>query len=932
MEGLGVAASVIAVVDLSAKVATICLQYSKEVLSARADIQRFQSQVKHLGVALQATQHLVGQDAAARSLSTSRELLKPLHNCIAELQGLEKRLDPKQSGRSAMRRFGLRALKWPFSSKEVDQLLASLERHEKTILLALQADQTVMLINIQEGVKQLGLEKDGPDSTAHKAHFMVPFPPDPDFVRRPDIEDWMRDQYDQEGRQRMALVGMGGFGKSQLAIHFTHRLHAEDPATSIFWIHGVSKASFEKSYRALADVLDLPRRYEPQVDVLALVRDWLQREDVNRWLMILDNADDMDVFFPKGVADGHDDSMDAPLASFLPKSTRGKIIVTSRSMDAAERLAGSTRVIHLINVMSEEQAHEVLVRRLQETPGDAAAIGLVQALGCIPLAINQAAAYINRRSPRLTVESYLDEFQRTEKRKDSLLRSDKGDLGRNDGVSNSVVVTWQVTFEQIRRSHPQAANLLSLMSRFQAQGIPELMLRGYSTDVVPEDGKDGIERPDTARHGDKTTAEFRSSGEESASDSESEGEKESAKRRFEDDIEVLRGYCLVTSSGTTQWDMHPLVQFCTRSWIIENGVENRWDELFLSLAAHHFPEPNVRSQRLLTHIESFLLRKRPAKWKPCQNLAKLSTNMARYKQYTGHWSAAETLASQAVKTWTTALGPEHPRTVESRSILLSTLFTQDKWEEAQALVEELLASQTARLGAEHESTVASMAELGIIYSRLGRYDDAEQLNLTAVEVSTVKLGPDHSVTLSHKLDLAHTFTLRGYYDLAEIMEKEVLQSRRRTLGPEHPDTMSSMSNLAVTYLYQSRWAEAAELAKEAVKQKKAELGPEHPKTVYLMEVLNRALMGLGRRQEAIKVFEDIVEQKKARLGDYHPEALSSIFHLAGLYRQAKRDEEALALIRACGLLDRQTSGGSDPDTKRLNELQDQWQKGFAGVL
>ncbi|KAJ4175526.1 hypothetical protein NW755_014870, partial [Fusarium falciforme] len=279
------------------------------------------------------------------------------------------------------------------------------------------------------------------------------------------------------------------------------------PANGLGW-HGSSKATFEESFRALADILALPRRHEPEVDVLALVRDWLQRDDISPWLMVVDNADDTGLFF---LDKGHDDVSQDLLASYLPKSTKGKILVTSRSLDAAEKLVGSSRATLRIPVMREEQAFELLQRRLQDKADEAAAMDLVRALDCIPLAVNQAAAYINRRSPRVTTESYMNEFRRSEKRKDSLLRSDKGDLGRHDGVSNSVVVTWQVTFEQIRREQPRAANLLSLMSQFQAQNIPEIMLHSYD---------DENDSPD----------------------------EESERGDFENDIDVLRGYSLVSLS------------------------------------------------------------------------------------------------------------------------------------------------------------------------------------------------------------------------------------------------------------------------------------------------------------------------------------------------------------------------------------------------
>ncbi|ROT40812.1 hypothetical protein SODALDRAFT_376566 [Sodiomyces alkalinus F11] len=362
MEGLGVAANVIAVVDLSVKVATLCLQYSREV--------------EHLGTALRAAQHLL-EGNNGQPLSTSRGLVGSFRDCIAELKRLEKKLGPN-TARTAIRRFGFRALRWPFSSKEVDQLLASLERHERTILLGLQIDQTAILVGIQEGVRRLGLQPTEDASISRNPHCMVPFPPDPDFVHRPAIEEWMQAQYSQTGR-RLALVGMGGFGKSQLAIEFAHRVHADNPGTSVFWVYGSARATFEESYRALADVLALPRRHEPEVDVLALVRDWLQRDDISPWFMVVDNADDTGVFF---LDNGHD----APRLNFLRKRLEGK-------------------------------------------PDEAAAMNLARALDFIPLAVNQAAVYINRRSPRVTTESYLEEFLRSEKRKDSLFRSDKGDLG-----------------------------------------------------------------------------------------------------------------------------------------------------------------------------------------------------------------------------------------------------------------------------------------------------------------------------------------------------------------------------------------------------------------------------------------------------------------------------------------------------------------------
>jgi hypothetical protein len=109
-------------------------------------------------------------------------------------------------------------------------------------------------------------------------------------------------------------------------------------------------------------------------------------------------------------------------------------------------------------------------------PKEEGAVDLLYALDYIPLAITQAAAFINRRS-RMTASRYLDEFRKNEKKRESLLNWDAGDLRRDLSASNSVVTTWQISFERIRQERPSAVDLLSLMSFFNPQGIPESLLQ-----------------------------------------------------------------------------------------------------------------------------------------------------------------------------------------------------------------------------------------------------------------------------------------------------------------------------------------------------------------------------------------------------------------------------------------------------------------------
>ncbi|KAF4888268.1 Kinesin light chain [Colletotrichum fructicola] len=540
-----------------------------------------------------------------------------------------------------------------------------------------QIDHTHRLIHIEQGVQDLRLSKAEDLSTTRNPHFVVPFPSDPDFVNRPDIWTWIEEQY-AGPNSRFALVGMGGFGKSQMAIHFAHKLHATSPKTSIFWVNANTKATFEESYRSIADILALPRRHDPDINILALVRKWLQRED-------------------------------------------SKILVTSRSRDAAERLTGNVKMVYTVPTMEKEQALQLLKRKLGRDINEAAALRLIRTLEYIPLAVNQAAAYIHRRSPRVTVESYLEEFHSTEQRKGTLLRSDRGDIQRYEGVSNSVVVTWQVTFEQIKREQPRAANLLSLMSYFQAQNIPEYMLHNYSSgNIVSEESDD--------EHGETSSDDF------------------------EDDLDMLRGYSLVTMTAMPGFlEMHSLAQFCTKVWISEYGFPDQWKTLFLQSASQHFPsgvfETWQQCQTLMPHIQP-LLDKPPLE--ECGRLewSELLTNVSWYLVMLGNYFRAEVIVQQAVSTRTETLGEEHPSTLTSMANLASTYRNQGRWKEAEELEVRVMETRKRVLGEEHPNTLTSMHNLVFTWKDLERWKDATQLLQECVRLTENVLGVDHTDTIS----------------------------------------------------------------------------------------------------------------------------------------------------------------------------------------
>ncbi|KAF6806923.1 Kinesin light chain 5 [Colletotrichum sojae] len=626
-----------------------------------------------------------------------------------------------------------------------------------------------------------------------------------------------------------------------MAIQFAHRLHATSPKTSVFWVHGSTKATFEESYRSIADVLALPRRHDPDVDVLVLVRDWLQRED-----------------------DDGGNNARIPTASYLPKKDNSKILFTSRSWDAAERLTGNGKTIHQVPTMEKKQALLLLQNKLKQDVEKATAVRLVGTLEYIPLAVDQAAAYINKRSPRVTIQSYLDEFQKSEKRKGTLLRSDRGDIRRYEGVSNSVVVTWQVTFEHIKREQPRAANLLSLMSYFHAQNIPDYMLYNYNSSNI------GVE-----------------------SDDEHE---ETSDEDFEDDLDVLRGYSLVAMTAVPGFlEMHSLVQFCTKVWISKFGSPDPWKTLFLQSASQHFPsgvfETWQQCQTLMPHIQP-LLDKQPSEERDQLEWSKLLTNVSWYLVMLGNYSRAEVIVRQAVTIRTEILGQEHPSTLTSMANLASTYRNQGRWKKAEELGVRVMETKKTVLGEEHPDTLASMNNLASTYRSQGRWKEAEELQAKELEICARVLGEEHPDTLTGMNNLASTYRNQGRWKEAEELFVRVMETTSMVLGEEHPHTLTSMGNLASTYSNQGRWKEAEELEVQVMETRKRVLGEEHPDTLMSMGNLASTYRNQGRWKEAEELDVRVMETWKRVLGEEHPHTLTSMGNLALTYINQGRWKEA----------------------------------------
>ncbi|PVH92333.1 putative kinesin [Periconia macrospinosa] len=603
---------------------------------------------------------------------------------------------------------------------------------------------------------------------------VIPFSQDTDFVKRGAILDEVDRRYVVPGTWA-ALVGLGGVGKSQLAIEYAYQRRIQSPDTWVLWVYASNAVRFQESYREIANRAKISGRKDPNADIFQLVHDWLCNSK-DQWLLVLDNVDDASFLLdaPKAQPDDAPDSRSAPkpLRSYIPHSEHGSVLVTSRNQEAALQLVEQRDCI-TVKPMDEDQARTLLDKKLlnQEDADRIHIDELAKALEYMPLAIVQAAAYITRKKPRCSVQEYLLDFQKSDSERTALLNNEAGHLRRDHEAKSSIIITWHISFDHIRKTRPSAGNLLSLMSFFDRQGIPQELLRA-------QPGKGPAQQEQHERDSKRQALE--DEGGTSQSNVGDDG--------FEDDVRMLRDYSFISATDRTSFEMHRLVQLATRDWLhIRNELE-QWKHHFIRNLCDAFPTAHYENwrvcQKLFAHAKS-AAEQRPEREDSLVHWAFLLYNVAAYALVVGNWAEAEAMSLESTKTQTKILGVGHEYTLRSIVILARTYTTQNRLLEA-----EKLQVQTCKkkFRADDKITLGIIADLALTYWIQGRLPEAEKLQVQVMETYKKKLGADHSLTLQSMKILAVTLKSRGFTSEAISLLKDCCELSSR-VSPQHPDLM-----------------------------------------------------------------------------------------------------------------------------------------------
>ncbi|MER5931133.1 FxSxx-COOH system tetratricopeptide repeat protein [Streptomyces sp. NPDC002054] len=751
-------------------------------------------------------------------------------------------------------------------------------------------------------------------------------PKNPNFTGRESLLAAVEDQLRSEETAAVlphALHGMGGVGKSQLAVEYIYR-HSHE-YNVIWWIPA------ERDSLVLGALVDLARALNldvgPQANTaVPAVREALRTgRPYDNWLLVFDNAEDIDA-----------------VRAYFPTGGPGKIIVTSRNREW-ERVATPLTV----NVFEREESIALLQRRARDLSAEDAD-RLADALGDLPLAIEQAGAW--HAATGMPVTEYLDLL---EQRKPGIL-----ELDPSPDYPLSVAAAWNISLDQLADSNPAARQLLEICACMAPEPIPLSMLRGTrNVDITPEldpvlrdpvllaratrdlsklsliklDHKNrtlhmhrlmqavltaGMDEDQTqdlrrAAHVMLATAKPGAPG---APDQwpayqtllphvMTSGAVRSSDPWVRELITSMVLYLYYWGAHTAGAEM---AREAWTAWNAQSGEENPQvlqmgkHLAFLLMQTGEVGEALELAQTVLDISRRDSIAE--------EDLIDSMTQMAGALRYSGDFYAARALDEEADGRARDLFGPEEPPALLAAHGYGVTLRACGQFATARVLDEETARQWDTLYGSTNGLTLNTMNGLAIDIRESGDYPAARVMQEETYRIYRTVFGEDNASTIRAARNLAVCRRRDGALQEASDLTESTLERFTVRYGAEYPDTLAVAVNATVDRRLRGDFTASRELGEKTLERYRSRLGPRHPYTLITMTNLAATLRGLGEIDAAEAMDTDASEAFLATLGDMHPFTLTAVLglannHYARLDFTAARslDEENLPkLERSCG--------------------------------
>ncbi|KAL8711263.1 MAG: hypothetical protein Q9225_007149 [Loekoesia sp. 1 TL-2023] len=700
---------------------------------------------------------------------------------------------------------------------------------------------------------------------------------------------------DTAGHRVIVLTGMGGQGKTQIALEYCKRSQASSIFKYVFWIDASTENALVRSYSTVAEMLSKPGvSFLDDKSRVSYVKEFLGRTS-QRWLLVLDNFDRPDLF--------------PCVAGYFPSGTSGALIITSRHAES-ERLGMSVAVPR----MTEDESIKLLLHRAKKDithENVTNAKKIAQKLGHLPLALDQAGSYILSR--RLPLESF---FEHEANRKTMILRHTpalweyrKRRNGSESETSMNVFTTFELSLGQVQDGDESQAiiHFLTLSAFLDRAKIGSSLFRNcfvslpkpleWTSCFVTDGHWDGY--------------------------------------RFQDLVTSLQAHSLVESTELgmvdTSFSIHPLIGDWLRLRIPENERLDYLREAIRLVTASIERESRVE---VISEARSGIIAHMDACMEYTREIFSSDGNWA----FSYLEDSADAFASvynahgrfeDAALLYVSLLDYQRragsPHTLRTTMNLANVLRNRGRYGEAEELYLQVLRERTRQLGPVHTDTSRALEGLAVIHSLQERFERAEKEYRQLLQILERTIGDFTPDTIRVVEGLANIRRHQSRYNIAEELYGRALQERMKSSGPKSPDTLRCVEGLAIVYRHQSRFEESIHLYRQVLGNLELTFGVDHPHTLRTAFNLSIAFLYRGHRAEAELMVVRAHEGFKALLGTDHVDTTRAAEQLAEVRRIHMRNAQSQQQAQ-CSMLPEISETCPHPQASQSPEISERRRK------
>ncbi|WRT97986.1 FxSxx-COOH system tetratricopeptide repeat protein [Streptomyces violarus] len=610
-----------------------------------------------------------------------------------------------------------------------------------------------------------------------------------------------------------ALHGLGGVGKSQLALEYIYT-HQRDYRI-ICWIPAERESLILAALSSLASQLGVAPAGQDSLGaaaantaVPAVLEALRAGTPYDNWLLVFDNAEDIEA-----------------VRGYFPHNGPGKVIVTSRNR-GWERVATSLPV----NVFERDESIELLQKRAQDLPREDAD-RLSEALGDLPLAVEQAGAWLGVTG--MEVDEYLELLAQ---RSPEIL-----EIEQSPDYPVSVAAAWDISLERIRENNPGARQLLDICASMAPEPIPRSILRSSRGVSITPEIDPMLREPIKLNRAIRDLSQF----------------------------SLIR---VDPRAGTLQ--MHRLLQTVLLAKLSEEERERMRDAAHQLLsAANRGPFGSSQEwrdyQALLPHV---LASQAVTSTDPYVRDLVYDTMWFLY--YWGDHEGAASFGRQAWSAWLAASGEEDIYVVRMTKGFAFLLRQVGQIAESIPLTEKAL-GVSRRMEVEPEELIDSLCEMSDAHRYQGRFQEARDLGKEATELARSLFGPDDPATLRASHSWGVDLRLCGEFREALSLDQETARQRDLLLGGASFFTLNTMHCVGIDMREAGRYSEAREWQEDVYRQALSALGEKHPLTLRIARSLGVCRRRDGDLSEGAKLTEETLLNFKSRYGDEHLDSLTT---------------------------------------------------------